>query len=110
MSPPKSIQIINSILSIYSRAYTVHIHRSSSFRLDLNDRLHLDQGVQGQGVGTDGRPGVVAHGLVKDFHNHVGAAVHDLVMELEVGRRVDNSKDLGCALCVCANDLNVDHC
>ena len=64
------------------------------FRLDLDDRLDLDQSIQRQSVGTDGTTGVIADGLVKDLHDYVGAAVHDLVMELEVRRRVDNSKDL----------------
>lgn len=64
------------------------------FRLDLDDRLDLDQSIQRQSVGTDGTTGVIADGLVKDLHNHVRTSIHNLVMELEVRRRVDNSKDL----------------
>ena len=64
------------------------------FRLDLDDRLDLDQSIQGQSVGTDGTTGVISDGLVKDLHNHIGTPVHNLMMELEVRRRVDNSKDL----------------
>lgn len=64
------------------------------FGLDLDNRLDLDQSIQRQGVGTDGTSGVIADGLVKDLHNHIGTPIHDLMMKLEIGRGVDNSKDL----------------
>ena len=70
------------------------LNHLSLLRLDLDNRLDLDQSIQRQGVGTDGTPGVISDGLVKDLHNHIGTPVHNLMMELEIGRGVDNSKDL----------------
>ena len=84
------------------------LSRLSLFRLDLNDRLDLDQSIQRQGVGTDGTSGMITDGLVKDLHNHIGTPVHNLMMELEIRRRVNNTKDLFLVIyLICSENENV---